>query len=532
MIWLRRHWGSVVTLALISVALWNGVRSIDFGFHWDEPVHLETVKVALADQTFLPAGFYHYPSFLFFLTVVVRLGQRSLESIGMGQNDQDFILLGRSLFLLLTVSGAAFLYAAGRRLIGPIAGVSAVVVYLFSWQLTYHARWIAPDALLASIGALFIWTLVRRATTPQAPLARLAPYLAAGLAASTKYQGAFLVLGAIAIDFLLPNGKTIKDSLVQTLKGLSGFLITFIVITPGVIIQPLKVYAAIRDRAEHYADGHGFYFDAESEVIENPLRFGAALLRSIAFDFASSQFWLSITVFIAALAGLVILSRERPRLTVALMVGPAIFFLYSLTLVVFIVRNFLLFLPFLAILAGIAVGAMWTSRTAPRTLKWTVGVVIICYTVVGLTSQTIDATEIRNRGPQQLASLIKDYVNEADTSVCIRSTSAVQALMSEQGIVSSERKPLAAEDQVFLVLTSQFVHDMPISLDEWPGTESRWFKQIGTREVDYSYYPRWSGDARALVLTTDQLAFTGLDEFEQRTLGVTSGCLTVADQSQ
>ena len=525
--WLRRHWGAIATTGLISISLWNGLRSVDFGFHWDEPVHLETVKVALADQTFLPAGFYHYPSFLFFLTVLVRLAQRILEPFGVGQTDQDFILLGRSLFLILTVSGAAFLYAAGRRLAGPIAGVSAAIVYLFSWQLTYHARWIAPDALLASIGALFIWTLVRRTTTPQARLARLGPYLVAGLAASTKYQGAFLVLGAIAIDFLLPEGKTSRQSLFQVFKGVSGFLITFIVITPGVIIQPLKVYAAIRDRADHYADGHGFHLGAESEVIEGPLRFGAALVRSIALDFASHQGWLSLLVFAVAIAGVLVLERDRPRLTLALVIGPAVFFLYSLTLVVFIVRNFLLFFPFLAIFAGIAVGALWASHRVPNGIKWLTVAAVIGYGLFGITTQTKEANEIIHRGPEQLARMVTEYVESASPSVCIRSTAAVQDLLLQHGYVIGEREPQIADNQRILILSSQLASDAPVSLEEWPGTQSRWFGEIGTREVDFSYYPRWSGDPRALVISSDKLEFIGLDESEQQVLGISSNCLVL-----
>lgn len=525
MSWLRRHWGALVTATLIAICLWNGLRSVDFGFHWDEPVHLETVKVALADQTFLPAGFYHYPSFLFFLTVLVRLGQRVLEPFGMGQADRDFILLGRSLFLFVTISGAAFLYAAIRRLAGPLAGVAGVVIYLFSWQLTYHARWIAPDALLASIGALFIWTLARRVTTPDARLARLGPYLAAGLAASTKYQGAFLVIGAIAIDLLIPEGKSTKQLAIKVLQGLCGFLITFIVVTPGVIIQPLKVYAAIRDRADHYARGHGSHLGAQSEVIESPLRFGAALLRSIALDFASHQAWLSLLVFAAAIAGALFLSRRQPRLTIALLIGPAVFFLYSLTLVVFIIRNFLLFLPFMAFFAGIAVGAVWAASRVPRVLKWASPLVVIGYGLYGIAAQTQAATEITHRGPEQLARMIKDYVYDEDSSVCITSTSAVQDLLVQHGQIVKERGPRGGEDRVLLVLSSQLAFDAPVTLKEWPGTESRWFGEIGTREVDFSYYPRWSGDPRALVLTEDKVKFIGLNKPEQDALGVSSSCL-------
>ena len=524
---LQKYWGAAVTAALIAVTLWNGLRSLDFGYHWDEPVHLETVKIALADQTFLPAGFYHYPSFLFFLTVLVRLAQRVLEPAGVGQADYDFILLGRALFLIVTVSGTAFLYAAARRLSNQLGGVAAVVVFLSSWQLTYHARWIAPDALLTSICAIFIWTMVRRATTPHARVAHLGPYLIAGLAASTKYQGAFLVLSAIGIDLLLRDAHSVRETVIRIVKGILGFLIVFVAITPGVVIQPIKVYAAIRDRAEHYSEGHGYHLGAQSEVIDEPLRMGFALVRSIALDFTSRQSWLSAIVFILSIIGIVIFSRSKPRLVAALMIGPTVFFIYSLTLVVFIIRNFLLYLPFVAFFAGLAIGAFWASQRIPNPVRWAAPFAVIAYGLFGMTAQTQEATEITNRGPEQLARMIKKYVSDNGGSVCILSTSPVISLLKDHGITIDERDLQRGDSRIYLILSSQFAPNAPITLDEWPGTQSRWFGEIGTREVDFSHYPRWSGDPRALALTPDKIDYLGLDENEQQAIGVSSACVQI-----
>ena len=549
--WFQKHWGAVLTAALIVLSLWNGLRSIDFGFHWDELVHLETVKIALAEQTLLPGGFYDYPSFLFFLTVVARVGQRILEPLGVGQTDQDFIILGRSLFFVVTVAGAAFLYAAGRRISGTLSGLFAVITYLFSWQLTYHARWIAPDALLASIGALFIWTLVRRTTTPNARLARLGPYLVAGLAAGTKYQGAFLVLGALALDVLLREDLSLRQTALALLRGIASFIIAFVVITPGILLQPWKVYAAIRERAEHYAEGHGLHLGAQSEVLNTPREFGTALLRSFAFDFSSHVLWLSALIFSLAIIGALILGRKQSRLTLALLIGPFGFFLYSLTLVVFIIRNFLIFFPFITFFAAVAVGAVCTSRRTPVIVKWGSIFAIICYSTFGIINQTKDATAINQRGPEQLARMIADYIRDSNPStqgtaslddewaaiedgvagesdsLCISSTLGVQDFLRRQGINVAERERIFKDRQVFLFLSSELDLGAPVSLDEWPGTRSRWYGEIGTREVDFSHYPRWDGDVRALVLTAEKIDFIGLDKAEQEALRISSACLVV-----
>ena len=527
MTWLRRHWGLLTTITLMAITIFNGLRSIDFGFHWDEPVHLATVKQALADETFLPAGFYHYPSLLFFLTVLSRLGQRVLQPLGVGQTDAEFFLIGRSVFLILTVLGALFLFLAAKRIAGQFAGVFAASVYLLSWQMTYHSRWIAPDALLASLTAVFIWTLIRRMQSPQARLARMAPYIVAGLAASTKYQGAFLLAGALCLDLLLrgQEDRSARSIIVETSKGLSVFFVTFVVITPGVLIQPLKVYAAIRDRAEHYSDGHGFHLGAQSEVLEEPTEFGAALVRSITLDLPSQSALLSLIISAMAIAGIALLSRANWRLTTSLLVGPVLFFLYSITLVVFIIRNFLLFHPFLSFFAAIALGALWKWSARWLYARLSLAILLVLFIMQGVTHQTIDASAIQSRSSSQLAYLVAERISPDLNSTCVRATDEALQLLTRNGVSFTHRERNRNEAEVSLILSNQLSVDAPVELSEWPGTESRWFDVIGTREVDFSHYPRWSGDQKALVFSPEQLTYIGLDSTELNLLGLSRNCL-------
>ena len=62
----------------------------------------------------------------------------------------------RSLFLVISCLGGLALYFVGRRRFGEIGATFMAVLYLLSWQFAYHARWIAPDAVLASATAFFL----------------------------------------------------------------------------------------------------------------------------------------------------------------------------------------------------------------------------------------------------------------------------------------------------------------------------------------------------------------------------------------
>lgn len=528
-----RRWGPWVLIVLLyTYSLVAGYFSLDFGFHWDEPVHFQIVKDALSSQTYLPQGFYDYPSATFSLALIARVSQRALTVVGFQQDDLGFYLMGRAIFMTITLAGGLFLFASVRRLGSNLGGILAATIYMFSWQIIYHSRWIAPDGLLASATCLFLLALVIRWRPDAHGWVRFLPFVAAGVAAGTKYQGGFLLIGALVAEVVWSRRDGFQSLIIVRRIGASllAFLITFVVMTPGSLLQPLKFLTAVVGRSDHYHGDHGTHLGAYSEVVTPHSAFAIALARSIVLDMPSVWGPISLLLSLLSLFGAVALWKRDKLLAIAVLASPLLFFIYSSTFSVFIIRNFLLFLSFSALLAGL--GLSFIAESVKK--RWlTVLLIALVGTFILFSARELwlDAVSVKNRGRHQVAELVAARVNDIGKSECIHSSTTINSLLSEQGFTPEFGERITSQPESFLLLSRQFAVDAPVTLSEWPGTESRWFDVLGSHEVDFSEYPRWSGDVRALMLSPWQIDYLGLDSQELEALGLSSTCLVGVETS-
>src|SRR5262249_30642550 len=152
-----------------------GAVGLDFGRHWDEPERIGTVIHAVERGELLPA-WYNYPSVvhdLILLSASPDLVRHSVLPAATGQPSPQgrfraalqahaFLLRPRALIFsvtLLAIVGVYGLVWEWRRSLFE-AAVAAGLVGL-SWEIGYHARWIAPDVLTAAFAALSLWAIER-----------------------------------------------------------------------------------------------------------------------------------------------------------------------------------------------------------------------------------------------------------------------------------------------------------------------------------------------------------------------------------
>lgn len=198
----------VVFLLLFSLSLWSGIKGINFGEHWDEYKHYEQVTFALEDGRLLNHGFYGYPSMLYNITLLAELPRMAhrvainywtyyypvlerisihvpwLRDVGLvadpqpdffaddpraGFEQQAFILKVRPIFLALSLLCALWILLAllGERHPGrELGALVASAFILTSWQFAYHARWIAPDTVMAMFVGLWACCLISAERNP------------------------------------------------------------------------------------------------------------------------------------------------------------------------------------------------------------------------------------------------------------------------------------------------------------------------------------------------------------------------------
>jgi len=147
-----------------------GLKGIDFGKHWDEQKMIKSVEISVASGLLLPQH-YKYPSVSYDIALLgiipeafsYILKSNSIEEIQENFqtklkdiiNQNDFKIRIRSIFLFLTLISyiwVFFLILIWRN--NSIEALLGATLLISSWELHYHARWIAPDGLMMQFGIL------------------------------------------------------------------------------------------------------------------------------------------------------------------------------------------------------------------------------------------------------------------------------------------------------------------------------------------------------------------------------------------
>ena len=221
----------------------------------------------------------------------------------------------------------------------------------FSWEFAYHARWIAPDALLLQFAALTLFALFRAVHAADGRNWLYVASVAAGLACGTKYPGG-LLMAPVGVATLMvvwrlgPSGR--ERRLVQTsVVAVVLFVGWFLVTTPGAVLEPEMFRANVDYEVKHYHEyGH------IAHTVDAGLPHAALMIEYLAGHFLSPLGWIAWSGAALALVGLYALARERPALAAMVVLFPLLHVLYMQAMIVFIVRNLLVDAPFLVILTA------------------------------------------------------------------------------------------------------------------------------------------------------------------------------------
>ena len=524
--WLRDQWAALATLALITVSLISGLIGLDFGAHPDEWEHHQHVLTSAATGSLLPGGFYVYPSLIHWVSLTGS-GVWKVTTGGLITEMplEEFVLPARAIALSISVAGGWGLYLAGKRLMGSWAGFTAAGIYLTSWHLAFHARWLAPDAMLAALTAFFLWALVSRWTFPTSRKWAIAAAALVGFATSTKYQGAALLLPLLIATWFLTRFENhrFRAAVKDWGRDVAVSFVAFLLITPGAVLEPTHFVRDLIWNLDHYEDGHKIYFfNIMAETIFDPVRYALALIQYVTTTMASSYLIVSLIIMALMAMGVWSLGRRDWRLAILLVVAPIFLLLYFSTLTVFFPRNFLLILPFIALLAGTglqhliaALPAIWSIA-----LRILVAVAIVVFAIdLWRAAQTID-----EQGPRQRAELLASRI-VVEPDRCWRISDASVESMNGYGITLTPSTANDGDTERIAFSTSDIAL-LPSNTKwrAWPGYIPGYFDWLGSREVDFSYYPNWTGEPRVLVFSPETRNEVGLTDKMVDELGIRDIC--------
>lgn len=495
--WLRLPLPPLLLIALFVV---TGLRGIDFGFHWDEQPLLDSPRTMVATGVFLTRPYY-YPGLSKTLLLVPALddGLRTLwhggslrqilDAMRPAFNTPAYLLHARSFFLSVSALGILWLYLAVWVLTRRWwQATLAAAIFGLSWELAYHARFVAPDCLVVQFSALCLLLLALYHRRGQSGWLWAAA-ITAGLAAGTKYPGA-LLLGPVMLYAALRRPATLWQRAASVFAVGALALATYLVTTPGTVLDPITFTDNFAEQHRLYAKGHIGY------TVQTGFPHLGLLLRYLALDLFSPYAAIAAVFFAAAIAGGALCCREDRRLAAFLIGFPVLFAaVFCWSYPSFIVRNFLVLAPFLAVLSARGLAE------ALRRLRWPAArlalAIVVSGALVANAAWLISAGEsIRHRDDGVSASEAVTYVRNHPRTR-FRVSPRVTSLAAARGLTLPANAVQADADEVVFFAPSESGE-----LHYWVVNDP-WLTRavFGPREVNFNYYSTWRGADRVVVMT-------------------------------
>ncbi len=497
----------LILIVFIGAFVFFGFRGVDFGTHWDEHNIVDSVVNALESDNFLP-GWYNYPSFPYDLTYVALTRRaamyitqnlphelaavprfvRGLSSyLDERAKVHEFYLTVRKVFILVSALNVVWMYLLvykwrKSKLEAALAGALLVG----SWEFLYISRWIAADTINAQFGMMVFLCLLLADKSKHWDFWVSMASIAAALALSTKYPGGLLIVPVLAA-VLLKRGI---NRPLKILQALALFVAAFYITSPGVFLQPATAVRDIIIEMRHYATGHGGY------TISPGFQFGVLFFTYLFAQVGSHLIPLALIISGFFLYGFGLVVRERSQYGLLMAGFMVLFILYFSTQHVLTVRNLMMVVPIFMIFA--AHGIVTVFRLIPwRLARIPFAVAIAAILVYNYGWQLYTADSVVSGGPDRAAELTH-YIKQNPQENFWLSEAAASELPPQ----TLAKFPNVVTDQADASLFVINSNDVGVkSITYWPANHIDFsVKTIGPYEMNFNYFPSWSGKSRIVIL--------------------------------
>ncbi len=502
----QHRYGIGALLLIVTFFLITGMMGLDFGTHWDErPNILDPLQSSIERGVLLPQ-LYKYPSVPYDLSALSLLPsmhqikwsdrldpsiiQHKLVSV---VQSNEYLLRTRTLFLVITsliIVWTFFLMGRWQKNVWQACLAAAFVGC--SWEIAYHARWIAPDLLMAQFGMLCLLCLFFARDTKK-PLGWLiAAAVVAGLACGSKYPGGIFLLMVIAAPFALFSQRpTRKQYLIIGATIAIVFVASYLLSTPGTLLDPARFLRDVLYQMRLYKSGHGGY------TVHAGFEHLSLIVSYVALNGLSPFAPIALLLFGISLYGMSVAWRlDRPA-TAFLLAFMILYTLYFATQVVMVVRNYLILLPLIAIFTAIGLRRI-IELLAPR--RWAVATVITTIIATLLANAGwlfVSAASVRNENPEQTLLQFQQFaLSHPDRQIyatpLIRAQFAHAKAALPPNITTS---PGAPETALYMSEAGAW---------DWLANAKGYAHAIiGPNDVNFDYYPSWVGLDRIVILSKE-----------------------------
>jgi 4-amino-4-deoxy-L-arabinose transferase-like glycosyltransferase len=494
----------------LSIFFVTGLMGLDFGTHWDERgFQIAPVKRIVASGLPLP-GHYGYPSFNYWVSTAALLPEMFKAWVEHGvirdrllqyADTHSYLLRLRTIFLMGSALSVLWVYLLVLRWRDSVGEALLAASFLgLSWEVAYHARWIATDTMLMQFAALTLLLIMLSRLEPDKTRWLYLAAVTAGLGFGTKYPGGLLLIPVLVAGYFA--WKQQREGLMKVLFLLFlVFMTTFLLSTPAVILRPSETMNGVLYEIRHYSTGHaGHTVTPGLEHAWRMLLYFSSVLFSWYAPIAFCFFSLSIL-------GAFVLLKEDGQTALLLLSFPICYFVYFSLQHAMVVRNLLALTPFLAVLAARGVMVLW-HMTRPRRLpsgaiRFRIARLALVLAIGGCllinTGWLVYAAQtIADHHSDKFIRAVTRHISaERGTRFYVSPRLQIQVRDVGHALPPNIVDDPAMADRVLLYASEGFEH-----WQDWPANNpwltEQWF---GPYEVNFNIYPNWWGDDRIIELT-------------------------------
>ncbi|MEN8184947.1 MAG: hypothetical protein ABFS46_20695, partial [Myxococcota bacterium] len=467
--------------------------------------HVGNLRDALDSGTLLPAGF-RYPSLSHWLCLAALapeaiagrgaadgspLGERLLAALAAPET----LLRIRTLFLVVCSLSLLPVLALVLRWRGRVfeAFVAAALLGT-SWEVAYHARWLAPDGVVMTFAALTLFGSIHACLRPGRSWPLVVAALAAGFACGTKWTAGLLLLPVLMAGWIGTAGLP-RALRLRRLAGLvAGFGVAYLLTTPGTLLDPGAVLRALELQQGTYASGH----------LGHTVARGPGHLLKV-FEYLGLVLFSHYPLFALACFGLSLVGahaifREAKTLAVVFASFPVAYLLFFSLYPVMIPRNYLVLAPFLAVLAARGVSEI-RDRLPGRMLRGVFVAAVSAMLLIDAAWLVQAGESIRSADGRKHLHGLAAYLDAHPDTRFAASEQIRGQLRRLDGRVRENvtSGPLREVDEVVFYASESYPY--VVALRPRYDLSRAWF---GPYEVNFNFYPSWLGSDRIVVLPAER----------------------------
>jgi len=461
-----------------------GLHGVNFGYHWDEWYHVANANYDISQPSLLITPFYSYPSVTHWLTLL-SLFPSYIFSLFSNQAliVEEPLMATRGVFVIISSLTIIWIYWLTKHLTqSKLAAIVASSLWAFSWEASYHSRWVASDLIMVQFCTLALIPLYLFFRHKQTKYLYWFAFVL-GIATGTKYQAGIVLV--FPLLYALTHKKQWRNILPQLTLLLVIAVTTFLLTTPGIVLTTSRFMSGFENAIVAYKYGHRHL----NYLVGNRTESVFLSLNYLTTVFFSKYLLINGLIFgsvvYSAYAGI---KQKRNWFQLGLIVVPTLYLLVISNTKVLIVRNLLLVTPFISILFGIGVSKL--KKTSLSVIS------LLIILVVGLSL-------LSNGYRQYTASTMSPHFNPQFSSLLNQISSKQTAIFisknAKRKLTQSEHIPrlnsVALETAELALITQSDEATIPANYGR------QFLGWSGASPTNLNYYPNW--DCQDCLIVVD-----------------------------